>query len=352
VCLYPRLILNKKYLPNKKNGFNPPILTDSRVKSVPVKCGKCIECMKSKARDWLIRLTEEIKTNNNGYFITLTMSNEEYVKLSTETDLRGYERDNWTITLAVRRYLERHRKEYKKSIKHWLVTELGHNGTKNIHAHGIIFTDKPENIEKEWKYGYVYIGKYVNNKTINYITKYISKIDFDHKYYQPKILCSPGIGSNYINRSDAKLNKFNNDKTKETYRFNNGTKSSLPIYYRNKIYSEKDREILWINKIEKHTRYVCGEKISIKNSIDTYTNVVNYYRVINSQLGYGQLNKDDNQNKYENQLRDLNHIKRINSVAAQQTESLRDPVTLPPEAEEENSDDMEFYNTLKHIKFE
>ena len=44
MCLYPKMIKNPKYLPNKKNNNNPPEITDERVKWVPVGCGNCMEC--------------------------------------------------------------------------------------------------------------------------------------------------------------------------------------------------------------------------------------------------------------------------------------------------------------------
>lgn len=58
------------------------------------------------------------------------------------------------------------RKRTKKSIRHWLVTELGHEGTERIHLHGLIFTEEPEKIETDWKYGYVHVGDYVNEKQL------------------------------------------------------------------------------------------------------------------------------------------------------------------------------------------
>ena len=94
--------------------------------------------------------------------------------------------ENEIASLAVRRFLERWRKKYKKSVKHWLITELGHNGTERIHIHGIIFTDNVEDIRDLWKYGYIWIGDYVNEKTINYIVKYCNKLDIDHKGYISK----------------------------------------------------------------------------------------------------------------------------------------------------------------------
>ena len=96
--------------------------------------------------------------------------------------------ENELATLAVRRFLERWRKKHKISVKHWLVTELGHEGTERIHLHGIIWHDNVLDIKEIWKYGIVWIGDYVNEKTINYIIKYINKIDLDHKGYESKIL--------------------------------------------------------------------------------------------------------------------------------------------------------------------
>ena len=48
MCLYPRLIKNPKYKPNKKNGGQVPPILDSRVLAVPIGCGKCLECKKQK----------------------------------------------------------------------------------------------------------------------------------------------------------------------------------------------------------------------------------------------------------------------------------------------------------------
>ena len=81
MCLYPRLIKNPKYTSNKKNGGIIPAISDPRVLYVPTGCGNCIECRNQKARNWKIRLNEEIKSLRNGKFITLTFSNESIQKL-------------------------------------------------------------------------------------------------------------------------------------------------------------------------------------------------------------------------------------------------------------------------------
>ena len=125
MCLYPKLIRNPKYKANKKNGGVIPHMKDERVGFTPIGCGECIECMKKKANEWRVRLNEDIKKHTNGVFVTLTFSNESYRELSKLCKGKGYNLDNEIATLAVRRFLERWRKKYKKSVRHWLITELG-----------------------------------------------------------------------------------------------------------------------------------------------------------------------------------------------------------------------------------
>lgn len=311
MCLYPKLIRNKKYIPNKKNKGLVPVPSDHRALSVAVGCGKCIECRNQKARAWSVRLQEEIRTNFTGTFITLTISNESYKHLVEGIELEGYARDNQIATLAVKMFLNRWRKKHGKSVKHWLVTELGHNGTENVHLHGIIFSQDTAAIEKAWQYGFIYFGTWVNLQSINYMIKYVSKIDDIHKYYVPKILCSPGIGAGYASRHNAWQNRFKDKETKEYYTTDQGVKLNLPVYYRNKLYDDEQRERLWINRLDKHERYVCGTKVDISKDTELYNKTVDHYRLINSRLGYGDNTADVNQKKYENDLRDINHLQRL-----------------------------------------
>jgi hypothetical protein len=321
MCLYPKLIKNRKYIANKKNGGIIPAVSDNRVLYVPAGCGKCMECKKQKSREWNVRLQEEIRHNNKGKFVTLTFSNESIKELVNEIKgLNGYNLDNEIATLATRRFLERWRKKYKKSVKHWLVTELGGNGTENIHLHGILWTDESaETINKIWKYGFTWVGDknnggYVNEKTINYVTKYVTKTDAKHKEYNSKILCSAGIGKNYINRYDAQQNKYNGTETKETYITRQGTRLAMPIYYRNKIYSEEEREQLWLQKLDKEERYICGEKIDIKFGEENYYKTLEYYRDKNKRLGYGSDEKNWEQKRYENERRNIKTLTRIKNA--------------------------------------
>ena len=320
MCLYPRLIKNRKYTSNKKNGGKVPPVNDKRSLYVPIGCQNCIECRKKKSREWNLRLQEDIKEHTNGKFITLTFSNESIAKIIDQFNLhsyKGYTLDNKIATTAVHHFRERWRKKFGKSIRHWLVTELGHEGTENLHMHGILFTNESfETIEKIWQYGFIWPTKdsqntnYVNAETINYITKYVTKVDELHKTYKPITLTSPGIGSNYITNPNFNLHIFNNEKTNELYRTTNGTEAPIPIYWRNKIFTDEQKELLWLIKLDKNERFVCGEKVKADN-IKEYYKLLKWHRRINEELGYGNDKKNWEREKYEQQQRIINMERRL-----------------------------------------
>lgn len=308
MCLYSRLLENPRYKANSKNGGIIPPIRDIRTNYVPTGCGKCIECRKKKARDWQIRLLEDIKDNTNGIFITLTFSTASLIKLERDVNnwmiidnkrvnikrnLKGYDLDNEICKRAVRLFNERYRKKYKNGLRHWLVSELGHEGTEHVHLHGLIYTDvSPYEITDIWKYGFTWTGddkygkrvNYVDESTVNYITKYVSKVDFDHREYNPVILNSPGIGAGYIKR--ARDNNYHGADTLDFYRTSTGHKVQLPQYYRNKLYTDEERENLWLFKLDKNERYICGEKIRADDCINLM-GLLRYHRKRNIELGYG-----------------------------------------------------------------
>ena len=104
--LYPKLVKNPRYLPNKKNGGIVPQMRDERLGLVPVKCGMCMECAAAKAAEWKARLLEEVKTQKvKGNFVTFNFSNEGYAELVEEAKkkipgIKGYDLDNQVATIA------------------------------------------------------------------------------------------------------------------------------------------------------------------------------------------------------------------------------------------------------------
>lgn len=261
MCLYPTFVKNPKYKPSKKNKGKPPVCKDRRLLYIPVKCGCCIECRKEKQREWRVRLEEELRSNF-GYFITLTISQEGIKELEEKTGLKWKENPNEIATKGLRLFLERCRKDTSKSIKHWCVTELGETNDR-IHLHGIFFGQKSaELIRKHWKYGFMFIGGYCNSKSVNYMTKYMLKVDIKHPEFKQVVLASKGIGAGYMDRLDYLWQKQNYKNINvATYTFKNGTKMAMPRYYKNKIFTEKEREKMWINNLNRGLLWIYGEKV-------------------------------------------------------------------------------------------
>lgn len=147
MCLYPSIIENPKYAKSNENSKG---VKDRRLRWIQIPCGHCEECRRAKANEWRVRLMEEIKSNSkNIIFATLTFSEESLKKLEYDE-----KEPNKAPQKAISLFRKRWWKKYKKPLKHWLITELGHDNTKRIHLHGLIWTElTEEQFEKEWGYG-------------------------------------------------------------------------------------------------------------------------------------------------------------------------------------------------------
>lgn len=311
MCLYPKTIRNKKYQPNKKNGGivpYPPYTGkdeigldkyDMRVTYVQVPCGQCIECRKTKAREWQVRLGEEYKNYQYNYFVTLTFSPEGLREILFKHKI---EECNAAAAYALRHSLERWRKDNKKSLRHWFITELGHEGTERIHMHGLIMSDialQFKEIERKgdgmmaewkyWKYGIVFVGDYVNQRSVNYVVKYMEKIDTDHKGFIGQVLCSPGIGKAYLER----LALLQEKEYKDYYRLQNGIKVKKPTYYKKKELTDEEREQKWREFMDSEKETMLGITYSYKSSSqEDLQKIQNKYREVNRELGYGSDDKE------------------------------------------------------------
>ena len=127
-------------------------------------------------------------------------------------------------------------------------------------------------------------------------------------------MTSAGIGKGYINRFDAKQNKYVKGKTKEYYKTKQGIKLGLPVYYRNKIYSEEEREQLWLEKLDSKTRCINGIKVSVKDGEEKYFKLLKEAQKKNKWLGYGDNSKNWERKRYENELRNLKKLERIRNT--------------------------------------
>ena len=114
---------------------------------------------------------EELQITNNNYFVTLTIDEEHYIKLLDEMiewtgiEPSGYKMQNIIAKRAVRLWLENVRSKTKKSVRHWIVTELGQNNTERIHLHGVLFNiNDIELVMQKWLHGKTWVGNFVNEK--------------------------------------------------------------------------------------------------------------------------------------------------------------------------------------------
>lgn len=322
-------MINKKYTVTEKNGGCVPIppiigndeygrnIYDERVLYVEIPCGQCIECRQAKAREWTIRLNEELHEWKYKYMITLTFEPKELAKILKE---RKIEECNAAVGYAVRHSLEYWRKDHKKSLRHWYISEMGHDNSERIHAHGIIFCNEPleyEKIErsgdgwrgrwKYWKYGMVHVGDYCTERTVNYIVKYVTKIDNDHKGFIGQIFASPGIGKRFLEHQYSQTYKYRPGDTKGYYTLNNGAKVKLPVYYKNKLHNEDERELIWRDFMDEKKQTIAGNTYPESLPGATTQNILNKAQEVNKFNGYGDDSQEWRKKPYNITRRMLEH---------------------------------------------
>jgi hypothetical protein len=318
-------MINPRYKPNKKNGGVAPVPIDPRLRGVVVGCKKCFECRRQKQREWSIRLAEEMRYEHNGHFVTLTFSTKSLIRLRYEVkkkrgkDVEGYNLDNAIARLALERWLDNERKQRDDGVtpRHWFVTELGSGDMEHMHIHGIVWCDEIQEMINKWSYGGTFIGDRCNGDTVGYIVKYMSKVDEMHKHFVPTIVSSIKMGYSYLKTWNAVQNRYKpKGGTNELYKYSCGKESSLPMYLRNRIYSDEEREKLWLEKLDKKERYVLGQKIDVSTNEgwSLYSKGLIYARQWNRGMGYGDLSVDFDMVKYEHDRRVLLLNERLNLV--------------------------------------
>lgn len=240
-CLIPLRIINPHY---KKlaNELSLPYsdFEDREDYYLDVPCGVCHGCMKIRSNTWRIRLLHEyqsmtLQQRDNSFFVTYTINND-YINEDPHKLWRLYQ--------------NRVYKKCKKYLRHWVTTEFG-DTTQRLHLHAIIF-DSPITafeLEKLWKYGFTSV-KCLTPKRIGYITKYITKNNtqfiVDPEYKQ-RVFTSPGLGLDYCD----KHSKYHHQKALIPFLYSNsGHIMALPRYYRNKIFTDDEREDMYQNYLD------------------------------------------------------------------------------------------------------
>lgn len=255
-CLFPSRIVNSRY---RKYPFyldDKPFPPDYYIK---IPCGVCVECRRAKANEWKLRLECEREVSKNALFITLTFDEVSYAEFRLD------------VGLAVRRFFERLRKEYKRYIKHWLITELCPSSGR-IHLHGVLFdvplpinpTSWTRSVYKKsgrgkygaflindgevartnewlrsfWKYGNTWVD-ILRPESIGYIVKYMLKPSTVDPNYKPQLFPSKGLGKSYAQKNSAHHRL--SDGTTSTRFMYKGFPMSLPRYLSKKIFTDDER---------------------------------------------------------------------------------------------------------------
>ena len=88
------------------------------------------------------------------------------------------------------------------------------------------------------------------------------KVDIKHKTFKQIVLASKGIGSGYFDRIDYLWQKQNYKNIEvATYTFRNGTKMAMPKYFKDKLFTDREREKMWINNLNRGILWIYGEKV-------------------------------------------------------------------------------------------
>ena len=134
----------------------------------------------------------------------------------------------------------------------------------------------------------------------------------------PIVLCSKGIGKNYIYSANAENNVFKGYNTRANYFTEQGVKLDLPVYFKNNLYTEEQREILFTRALDENKAYVM--KVEYDLSRDEQVN--EYYKAlidgkdINNRLGYRNPESDEEKalrkgRKFEKKLKYLEEIRKL-----------------------------------------
>jgi len=258
----------------------PISIKDPRAKQnsvrIVVPCNKCPVCLQNKRADWSFRLTEELRTAQNAWFLTLTYSDENIpdtyhhgkdLKEKTYTGVPTLDKRDLTLfNKRLRKSINKYEKVHQNGAKYpqmryYAVGEYG-TKTKRPHYHGIYYNIPKkiiDNITEIWKNGQTHYGT-CTPASIHYVTKYVINEPEEFEGIQnPFSLMSrnPALGSNYLKRNDAW-----HVHNLAPYVIKQGFKQKMPRYYKEKIFTETEREKIaehqkllndnkWINEYDK-----------------------------------------------------------------------------------------------------
>lgn len=214
--------------------------------TIPTDCGRCPECIKKRTSQWSFRLRQEAKVSTSAYFITLTYDTDHVP--FTPTGYMTLYPDHVTKWLKILRKLHP-----DVTLKYYYVGEYGSQNWRP-HYHMMIYNAKAELIEKSWQYGKVHYGQ-ITGASIAYCLKYMIKDGRIPAHKNDNRLpefgrMSKGLGISYITQEQIKFHCHPRAILERIHLVQDGKKISMPRYYKDKIYSEcqKNQIQFWAKK--------------------------------------------------------------------------------------------------------
>ncbi|AXH73471.1 MAG: replication initiator protein [Microviridae sp.] len=231
---------------------------------VRVICGSCPVCVRKRASSWSFRLVNEDFRSLSSYFITLTYDqNIVYPSTLLGENSKCYKRHSIShpgilkksgylglIPNDLQLFFKRLRKTgqikgctSEQRIKYYAVGEYG-SKTERPHYHAIVFNADRERIIKAWRFGNVYFGS-VTGASVGYVLKYLTKECNIPKHKNDDrargfARMSKELGIGYL--SQAMKSWHLADLENRMYCLaDDGTKMTMPRYYKEKIYNEAQK---------------------------------------------------------------------------------------------------------------
>ncbi len=224
---------------------------------INVPCGKCEACIERKSNEWATRIYHEWLMSDTAYFCTLTYA-EEFLPINVVT-MRSVDREEQfelpsLCKRDVQLFMKRLRKRLGNGLRFFLGGEYGEDDGRP-HYHFVIFNypkkyedDLDMIVQGAWSYGMIQTNG-LNIQRIMYVAKYIySSSTWTKEMMQglqlPFTLSSrrPGLGSCYCN--DMSNIRYHNKTLETVVTIDDGKVMPMPRYFRDKIFSKENKQIL------------------------------------------------------------------------------------------------------------
>lgn len=245
-----------------------------------VPCGKCPGCLIDKRNEWTSRIECEVHSNLFTYFFTLTYDEIHEPWVFDETSGCSFpsvsKRD---VQLFLKRLRKRFDSVFGYRFRYVLVSEYGPKSYRP-HYHGLLFTDfgdcrrVEDAIARCWRKGRIDASLYTGGASA-YCSKYLFKRQPDGiSAFTPSFLLSsrrPPIGLSYFT---PRMVEYFRKQLTTKYRDINGVERSLPRIFRDKFFSEEEKELMREKRVSEYLDNLCRKLKLSRDDVELTTKII------------------------------------------------------------------------------